>query len=239
MKKSEILKQMCAVVEEVMTNYKSDFYNFDKPKIECEDFKFPLIWIVGSCHTHMFPIGEYRDLFFHSEAARYDFVSEGYPCQYFLNSPSYKKDHWFLVSEAGVQPITRAQAKAAILDYINPAVQEWVATHGPLPKSTKVKVFMQDITLSKLKELFAESEKHDDHSLAECLRRFHNYRRVSSDQYVKVYYDGKYNEFAFGEYIDGKCRLSGRIIFHGWPETGYQSNNSVQIDPSYGWSSHT
>lgn len=39
--------------------------------------------------------------------------------------------------------------------------------------------------------------------------------------------------------VDGLCGLAGGIIFHGFPESGYRENGSVQIEPAYGWQTHT
>lgn len=239
MNKEQLLQQMETVVADVMKDFQSDFFQYDKPRIASLEFKFPAIWIVGASHTHCLEIGNYKDIFYTDERVRYDYLREPNPYYYFTDYSDCSKDRWFLITKSGLQPINREQAKAAIADYILPAVKSWELENGPLPKLSKVKVVMHGITFSRLKELFAEGQAHSDNSLRECLKQFHHYRRVSSDQHVKVYYNEKYNEFSFGEYVDGKCRLCGGIIFHGWPETGYQSNNSVQIDPRYGWSSHT
>lgn len=237
--KEKIIKQMEAVVADVMTDYQSDFFNYDKPRIESPEFKFPCIWIVGAMHTHRLELGNYQDFFYEAESMRYDYLRDSNPYAYFTDTTNYAKDYWFLVTENGLQSINREQAKSAIKDYVTPAVKAWERDNGPLPKLTKVPVYIHDTTFGKLKKLFAECQAHGDNSLMECLRRFHSHRRVSSDQCVKVYYNERYNEFSFGEYINGQCRMNGGIIFHGWPETGYEENGSVQLDPRYGWSSHT
>lgn len=125
------------------------------------------------------------------------------------------------------------------MDYVNPAVQEWIAENGPLPANTKVPVIIRGVSITKLKELVADCRKHNNDSLMDCLRRFHNYLRVAADQYIEVHYNSAWKEFTFSEYTNGKEGLVGGIIFHGWPETGYQTNGSVQLDPHYGWSTHT
>lgn len=230
---------MESVVNDVMVRFQTDFFNYDKTDIESADFKFPFIWIVGECHTHLLPLGKYRDAFFANEAVRYDYLRKHNPYSYFFESVNYTKDHWFLVTESELQPINQAQAKAAIMDYVNPAVQEWIAENGPLPANTKVPVIIRGVSIAKLKELVADCRKHNNDSLMDCLRRFHNYRRVAADQHIEVSYNSAWNEFAFCEYTNGKPGLVGGIVFHGWPETGYQTNSSVQLDPHYGWSTHT
>lgn len=240
METNDILKQMENVVKDVTKANLSDFYKFDKPQIENGDTKFPFIWLVGKYGTYKLDIGNYRDWFFDSEATRYQYLNEPNPWSYFTDGLDYKDYHWFLVTvEHGLQPINQEQAKSAIMDYVTPAVEEWKAENGPLPKLTKVPVKINGITFSELKVLIKECREHNDDSLLQCLRNFHRYGRIASDQYVSVWYNKSWNEFSFGHYVNGKANLNGGIIFHGWPETGYQTNNSVQLDPSYGWSSHT
>lgn len=227
------------VVADVMVSYQTDFFNYDKPRIEKPDFKFPFIWIIGKCHTHLLPLGKYRDLFFEAESVRFNYLRDHNPYLFYFESANYVDDRLYLATEAGLQPINRDQAKAVVMKYVNQAVQEWIAENGPLPANTKVPVIIRGASLSKLKELVSECHKHEDDSLMNCLRRFHNRMRTASDQHIEVSYNSAWNEFTFCEYTNGKPGLVGGIIFHGWPETGYKTNGSVQIDPQYGWSSHT
>lgn len=230
---------MEAVVAETMECYQSDFFKYDKPRIESEDFKFPAIWIVGNSHTHCLELGNYKDSFFEAESVRFDYLRNHNPYHYFLTENYFAKDKWFLITENGLQPITREQAKSAILDYVTPAVHTWIAENGPLPKLTKVSVKFKNITLGELKALIADCRAHGNDSLLECFKIRHCSCRIAADQYTVITYDKKWHEFSFSEYVNGTARLSGGITFHGWPETGYETNGSVQIDPHYGWSSHT
>ena len=239
MSKDDILQQLAAVVEDTMSSYKGDFYRCDKSIIETEAFKFPIIWIVGECHTHMFQLGNYKDDFFASESFRYDYTRNHNPWDYFFKESLYAKDKWFLVTEDGLHTINLGQAKAAIMDYVTPAVNAWVEENGPLPNSLKVPVKIQGITLSELKALIADCRAHGNDSLFECFKRRQKACRVADDQYTVISYHKHWHEFTFCEYINGKEGLAGHIVFHGWPETGYQTNGAVQLDPKYGWSSHT
>lgn len=186
MNKDNILQQMADVVEATMGNYKSDFYNVDKGIIEGEVFKFPFIWIVGKCHTHMFQLGNYKDDFFASESYRYDYLRNPNPWEYFFNEKLYQRDKWFLVTENGLQSINLDQAKAAIKDYIAPAVNAWVNEHGPLPKLTKVPVKFNDAVLSELKSLIADCRLHGNDSLLDVFKRRQKSCRVADDQ-VEIY----------------------------------------------------
>lgn len=48
------------------------------------------------------------------------------------------------------------------------------------------------------------------------------------------------HSFCFALYReDGSLWMNGGLIFHGFPESGYKTNGSVQLSGSYGWASHT
>lgn len=238
MNRDKILQQMEAVVRKTMKNFQTDFYNYDKPRIENDNFKLPAIWIVGESHTYCLELGNYKEQFYENESVRYNYLYDHNPYSHFTNTNNIK-DRWFLVTEEGLQPINRKQAEAAIKDYVNPAVQAWTAENGQLPKLTKVPVVLKNITIAELKALVAECRAHGDDSLMDCLTRFHRYIRIAANQYVEVIYYRGWKEFQFCEYVNGERRLVGGIVFHGWPETGYQTNGSIQLTQRYGWASHT
>lgn len=239
MNKEQLLQQMEAVVADVMKNYQSDFFQYDKPRIASPEFKFPAIWIVGESHAHRLELGNYKDLFFEAESVRYNYLREPNPYKYFLNESYFAKDKWFLITENGLQSINREQAKAAIEDYVTPAVKAWEEENGPIPRLTKVPVKFKGITFNELKALIADCRAHGDDSLLECFKRRQTSCRVAANQYAVITWHKSWNEFTFCEYVNDEEGLEGHIVFHGWPETGYQTNGAIQIDPRYGWSSHT
>lgn len=230
---------MKAVVEDVMKDFQTDFFNCDRPRIASPEFKFPAIWIVGEYHTHRLELGNYQDLFFEAESVRYAYVRENNPYSYFLECVHFLNDKWYLITEDGLQPINREQAKSAIMDYVIPAVEAWKAENGPLPTLERVKVIIRGITFSKLKELIADCRAHGNDSLMECFKIFRHSQRVAADHYFDVCYNEAWNEFSSCEYVNGKPGIVRVFVFHGWPETGYQTNGSIQLDPRYGWSSHS
>ena len=235
---SKIIQAMSNIVANIMTRFQSDYENFDRPYIEKADgSKFPMIWIVGKCHTHLLCLGEYDKHFSENEVARFAYVQGGNPFLSYLAAVG--GDHIFLIEPDGVRGITEKQAREVCRDIVTPVAEKWIKENGPLPTKVQVPIKFFNITLSKIKELIRECEAHDDISLIEIFRHFHNYRRVAKDQYIQISYNPGYNEFTFCEYTNGKQGLVGGIIFHGWPETGYMVNGSYQIEPTYGWSSHT
>lgn len=178
-----------------------------------------------------------RKNFRENEVARYAYVQGGNPFFSFLDALG--GDHLFLIEPDGVREITEKQVREVCRDIVTSVAEKWMKENGPLPTRVQVPVKFFNITLSKVKELIRECEAHNDNSLIEIFRRFHNYRRVAIDQYIQISYNPGYNEFTFCEYTNGKQGLVGGIIFHGWPETGYMVNGSYQMEPTYGWSSHT
>lgn len=234
----KIIQTMTNIVADIMIRFQSDFENHDRPYIESADSSmFPMIWIVGKCHTHLLYLGEYDKNFSENEMARFAYVQGGNPFLSYLDALG--GDHLFLIEPDSVREITEKQAREVCRDIVNPVAEKWIKENGPLPTKVQVSVKFFNIALSKIKELIRECEAHNDNSLIEIFRRFHNYRRVAKDQYIQISYNPGYNEFTFCEYTNGKKGLVGGIIFHGWPETGYQQNYAMQLTPSYGWSSHT
>lgn len=237
--KSEILAAMTAIVEATMTSCKSDFYTYDRTAILEPNFQFPVIWVVGKAGTILINLGQYEERFETSEATRYGYLTYGLPCAYYFDSIDHKDRKWYIITEDGLQLIDQERAKAFTKDHVARIVQKWIENNGPLPTQLKVPVKLHGISISKLKELIQECRDHNDDSLLMVLKRFHNYQRVAENHRVDVYYHEGDKEFWFVNRVnEGNC-LSGAIVFHGWPETGYQTNGSIQIDPEYGWSSHT
>jgi hypothetical protein len=233
-----IIERMTEIVNETMTSFQSDFFKYDKPRIESAGIIFPVIWVVGKTHTHLINVGDYHDIFFGNEYARYAYANGDDYMTFYLTSPNFAKDKVFLITEDDIQPITRENGLNAIKDYVIPTVNEWIKLNGPLPKP-KMTVKLHGITFSELKGLIEECRQHNNDSLFQCLKGFKRYQQRAKNHYIDVYWNSAWHEFSFVERINGDDRLAGAIVFHGWPETGYQQNFSVQIEPCYGWSTHT
>lgn len=240
MTRQEITQFMADVVEKKMTNFQTDFFNYDKPEIEiAKSSQFPYLWIVNELHTRMPSLGGYEDEFFNNVRIRYAYADGDDGLSFYLNPHCLKdSDLIFLITEDNIRQVDVNQAKAAIKDYTTPAYEKWENLHGEIvPK--RVTVTFDLIGLSKLRELVSECHLHNDDSLMGIFRQFHKMRRVADDHTITIKYCWWGNEFACIEHYDGEDHMVRHIIFHGWPETGYQQNGSVQIDPRYGWASHT
>lgn len=235
---TKIVQRMSEIVAETMTRFQSDFEQYDRPYMETAMPKqFPMLWLVANTHTHLLKLGDYYKRFFEDEAVRYAYAAgDDTFSDYF---EIYKSDRIFLITLNGINEITTSQAKEVIRDIVTPVAAIWVKQNGPLPKDTRMPIKFFNVTFNKIKELIRDCEKHNDTSLINILHRFRNYRRTAANQYIQISYVPGWNEFWFREYTNGKPGLAGGIVFHGWPETGYQTNNSIQLTPQYGWASHT
>lgn len=56
----KIIARMRNIVADVMTSFKTDFENYDRPYIEqAVTEQFPMIWIVGKSHTNLLQLGAF------------------------------------------------------------------------------------------------------------------------------------------------------------------------------------
>lgn len=85
------------------------------------------------------------------------------------------------------------------------------------------------------------AREHNDKTLENCVMRLVKYSIMPWCESVMLRKDSYGENCFYFECIDKNrnCALNGGIIFHGFPESGYKQNGSVQIDPSYGWHIHT
>ena len=233
-----ILKKMAEVVANTMTSFQSDFEKYDRPYIEAATpDQFPMLWFVAPSHTYLLRLGEYRIRFFNEECIRYAYAAGDNTFSYYLET--YKSDKIFLIDAKGVNRIDVSQAEQFVNDIVSSAMTEWLSYGNTLPTDIKMPIKFSNITFGKLKELIADCRKHGDNSLADIFHRFRHYRRTAENQYIHISYNSYYNEFSFCQYTNWQQGLTGGIIFHGWPESGYRSNYAVQLVPKYGWATHT
>ncbi len=240
MTRKEIIQKMATVVDEVMKRFQIDFTEYDKPIIEkAKPKEFPFMWIVSELHTRLVSLGGYEKKFFDNLPIRYAYANGDDSMSFYLHPPYLnKKDRIFLIRENYIWEVSVNGAKNAIKDYTIPVYRKWKELYGEItPKRIRVKFDL--LSLSKLREIIQDCHNHGDDSLMSILRRFHNHRCVAEDHSITVKYREWDNEFVWIEHYDGEDHIIGHIVFHGWPETGYQQNGSVQIDPRYGWASHT
>lgn len=77
-------------------------------------------------------------------------------------------------------------------------------------------------------------------SLYHAAERCFNWLSLEGIDKVVIGSDCCQHCFSFAIYRkDGSLYMNGGIIFHGLPDTGYQQNGSVSVDPAYGWEIHT
>lgn len=240
MTRQDIIQYMADVVATKMTSFQTDFYNYDQPAIEqANPNQFPYLWIVNECHTRMASLGGYEEEFNDNPATRYAYAAGDDSISFYLSPQCLRAtDLIYLITEDNICQIDVNKAKEAIRDYTIPAYEKWKALYGEI-KSKRVTVKFDLISYSKLREIIQDCHNHNDDSLMNIFRGFHRIRRVADDHTMTIRYHKHSNEFACVEHFNGEDHMIRFVIFHGWPETGYMTNNSIQIDPHYGWASHS
>lgn len=240
MTRTEITAFMVDVVEEKMRRFQTDFYDYDKPRVEeCAAKEFPFLWIVSELHTYMISLGSYEEDFFNNFSTRNAYADGNDGISFYLESPTlHTTDRLFLITEDKIWEVDVNQARAAVKDYTIPAYEKWKELNGELIK-TYVKIKFEFISFGELRKLIQDCDNHGDDSLLSIFKRFKQRRAVAEDHKIIIGYNPYANEFSYKEYYNGDTRLVGGIVFHGWPETGYQQNGSVQLVPQYGWASHS
>lgn len=247
----EIIKQMENVVERTMRDFQSDFYKYDKPYMESATAEsFPLIWIVAPSHTHLLKLSDFRNALLSERAVQYRCAyllrDKQLPWQYFIDTfrpDRGEKAYKFIIDSSGdpmIIPLeTAEELRKTISKYFDETLALLEDRGIELPKRLRMPVKFAGTSLDVVKQKLMECEERGDHSLLNCLRRMQQYVRTSDDDSVSVSYVSHWDEFAFTQLTDGKPGLCGGIVFHGWPETGYQENFSHQIEKRYGWAIHT
>ena len=238
---TDILNKMTEIVANTMTSFQSDFEKYDKEYIIWKGVNaFPFLWMVNRSHTYLIRLSEIRKDYFENEAFRYDIAQSCSWVHAYLWPAGMKvTDDIYFITKDYVIKISLEQARNIARDTIESAITAWEQENEKLTAKFKVRVEIGGLSLSKLKELILDCRSHNDDSLLNCMKRFHNYRQQAKSHKVSIWYNERYNEFSFAEMVNGECRLNGSIIFHGWPENDYQTNGSIQLEPRYGWASHT
>ena len=84
-----------------------------------------------------------------------------------------------------------------------------------------------------------ESRENGDNTLKECVWSIMSWLHGKTVA-IEISADFGDRNFFFSEIMeDGSCGICGGIIFHGFPNEGFQQNGSVMVVPSYGWHIHT
>lgn len=240
MEREKILSYMNNVVANVMKGYQSDFTKYDVPAMmEMESSCFPVIWQVGEYHTYLLRVGKYANSFKDDERLQFEFANDGMPFTYHFECIDYKNDHYFLITEDEIREITPQQCKEVVRDIVTPAVEQFKAEGGSIPPIVKMPIKFVNLSVGELKDIIKKDIDELGGTLLTVLKRFHRWRRTAYNQFIEVYYHKSMNYFEFCQRTNCVNGICGAIKFHGTPETGYLTAGSIQIDPKYGWASHT
>lgn len=232
-------------------NTNPDFHKYDVPSIykAADEDLFPLIWNPYQYGTHASYLGGYDTAYFEDETERY---LEAQCVNPFMISLKYMTlDSIYLVEREvtgrhkrkyTLRIITKEQAREVIRDICTPIRVEWKQNADEseqLPDKFKVKVSLFGIKPHELIKLFKEEERYNSTKLRDYFRGFQRLAQMGRSHHINVHWGGKRDGFYFEDIYKGIVRYNGGLVFHGWPDTGYMQNGSVQLDPCYGWSKHT
>lgn len=111
-----------------------------------------------------------------------------------------------------------------------------------IPKEAQIERI--DEVFNALYNEFNKYEQHPYDSFQNCIFRILQWELNSQLQNEgnEYFIGSEFGEhcLSFSEHrVDGRYGLCGGIIYHGFPDTGYKENGSVQLEGSYGWSTHT
>lgn len=239
----EIIRRMKNVAADLMGDHaRKDFEKYTLETVNSPELALPAIWCVGKSDDAILQLPFFRESFFGIEGVRYWFARGNGPWDYYLKY-HHSDWHYFLITGNSMTEITQSQAYNASKDYIQPVIHDWVEAHGPLPKGRKLdlKFEFSGLTFTEFKALLHE---HDGEKgfrpLLTVLKQFRQWGKVCAGHGIRFRFDRRDKIFYFGEFgrNDG-CGVRGAVVYHGSEGEGYSQNGSVQIEPNFGWASHT
>ena len=237
-----IIKQMSQIVRDVMQSNQSDFTDYDVKSLSDYDGSF--IWFVHPSHTYLCKLShKVLSEMVETETGLYQVLQRNTSPDAYLSETVCGKDTMlFLYDGAKLTQISLEFAKGYWAGLREWVLLQWQAYNGmtELPTDFSIPiVFASPETEAYFKEQLEYAEKHNDKSLSNCMERLTHRIKMSSDHIVRISQDYQERSFLFCHYYGGQPHDNGGIIFHGYPDEGYRVANSVQLSPSYGWSTHT
>lgn len=204
-----------------------DFEKYDLVELEktCE----PFFWCVREHGTSLAHVGPSRmRKLMETQACRFAwFRDENAPLMgiMYWNDPAMKMFYWdglslMRVSKGEVQGIFMNIWEGEYEHLKKMYLDEYDIRNEPL------EIRMSDSIKESYNHVLALADELKDASLRECVDRLSHYTRFAVDHYVEVYGDFAKNSFGFCEWMNGKQRLAGGIIY-----SDYRNENR--------WSIHT
>lgn len=239
--KWQIIRQMSETVCDVMRSYQIDFYSKDLNLLH--DYEGEFIWQVSPTHTHLSlidPNKMVKDMET-NEYALYDYARNDTWAAACLNCRCSDELIFYYDGKSDMMvQIERDKAIATYNERKDEAIAIYKQQVGVLPSDLKVRIeFASKEVRSEFIKQVKYAQEHEDGSLMDCVKHFQKYPKHTHDHKFVIYKDMCERCFQFTEYLNGRVGLHGGIIFHGYPKEGYKQNGSCQIEPSYGWSTHT
>ena len=233
-----IIEQMSNFVDGIMRQNQTDFTKYDMELLA--DYNGEFIWLVAPTHTHLHKISaESLKQMVATEGDLYNLLQGNSWVDAYLNQKN-EDERIFIFDGRKLLRYIRDDAKRYWRSLKKWALFQWQVEHGmePLPSDFTIPVEFIECE-DYFNEQLEYAKAHNDTSLQDCIDRFNRRIKQGGDHKIVIFRDYTERSFLFREMYGGKSHLCGGIIFHGYPDEGYRVNDSIQLSPSYGWSTHT
>lgn len=196
---------------------KQDFEKYDVESItECCE---PFLWEVYENGTRLHPIGPTTMLrWLEDESCRLQLFR--YSDALIVTVPDKRpsEDHkLFYFDGLSFAPIEYEQVRELYYNLWSKTIQKARDKHPEEVKiaSAPLKLVFSEGALQRKLECEEKQRELKNDSFTNCLQRLEKWCRMAVDHEIRIGLDFCDLSFTFGEYVNGKLRINGGIIFHG------------------------
>lgn len=214
--KEQLLKQMIAVVDEIVKYNKADFYKYDLHSLSA--YETPeFFWSVRETGTSLMVVSlnSLLDKLRKSEAARFSFMhNPNQEVDWLLYLPGEKVFHYKggLLKEVGNAKEAVCEAWQPVRDTVIDIITKEFGEKEKHFWCAKPKVFFGSTHTAKMLYNALHGEGAD--SLRKILDSFHNWERLAVDEMIVITLDINGKDFFFNQIRNGASILCGGILFY-------------------------
>ena len=214
--KEQLLKQMIAVVDEIVKYNKADFYKYDLHSLSAHETP-EFFWSVREAGTSLMVVSlnGLLDKLRKSETVRFSFMhNPNQETDWFLYLPGKKVFHYKgeLLEEVDNAKDAVCKVWQPVRDTaIDIITKEFGEKEGRF-WSVKSKVFCGSAHTAKMLYNALHGEGAD--SLQKILDSFHNWERLAVDEMIVITLDMNGKDFFFNQIRNGASVMCGGILFY-------------------------
>lgn len=216
--KQEIIEQMYNELYPTRL-CKQDFEKYDFKTLQNIDE--PFFWMVREHGTSLCCIGVSQLLkWFGNEQSRFMLMQDNTTA---IQSILYWNDStakYFYYDGWRLHRVPKDDVKEIFMNVCGVAIKQMIAEHPEeaMVANQPLKLEICESARNALEEAKALANDLHDSSLKNCLKDLTLYRRIAIDHVIQIYGDFTKHSFGFSEYVNGKVRLSGGIIYSEYSE---------------------